>query len=290
MDDFIELGMEATDRCIDKHFDKLPDKSLHSEIYHPRNIKNVISGKLRDDGLAKEPVKNGPGVDESGGDEDTSDERIYRGKEHRGRQAFNGGQKKRFEPNYGCRGEYAAYEQDRPSPYNNSPSSSRNKRRGDDDFDSKPTLPSRRNHHQQDLRRRSSLPQDEIRSRDLADCREYEERKGTRTNGRRFTVDESNNLPHRRTSKSTNKASDNEAGLRYGAVGAMLDGLAAQELAAKKPRGGSNDKVALAMLGAAAGALAGKSLGERVHESKGRTERKPRHDRYDRKYNTNRSY
>ncbi|KAJ8058948.1 hypothetical protein OCU04_011933 [Sclerotinia nivalis] len=274
MDDFIELGIEATDRCIDKHFDKLPDKALHPETYHPRNIKNVISGEPRDDGLTKKPVKDGLGADESGSDEDTLDERIYHGNEHRGRQGFD-------------EGEDATYEQDRPSPYNNSPPPSRNKIRGDEDFDSNSPLHSRRNHHQQDLRRRSSLPQDEIRSRDLADGREHEERKETRSNGRRFTVDESNKLPHRRTSKSTNKASDNEAGLRYGAVGAMLGGLAAQELAAKKTRGGSNDKVALAMLGAAVGALAGKSIGERVHEDKGRTERNPRRDRYAREYNTN---
>ncbi|APA08858.1 hypothetical protein sscle_04g036280 [Sclerotinia sclerotiorum 1980 UF-70] len=256
MDDFIELGIEATNRCIDKHFDKIPDKALHSKTYRPRNIKNVIAGKLRDDGHTKKPVKDGLGGDESESDEDTLDERRYRGDDYRGRQSLNEGQKKRFEPNYGYRGEDATYEQDGPYLYNNSPPPSRNKRRGDEDFDNNSLSPSRRNQRQQDLRRRSSLPPDEIRSRDLADDREYEDKKETRNNGRRSTVSERNSLPHRRISKSTNKAPDNEAGLRYGAVGAMLGGLAAQELAAKKPRGGSNDKVALAMLGAAVGAFA----------------------------------
>lgn len=39
MEDFIELGIEGVDKVVDKHFHKLPDKALHKDTYHPRNLR-----------------------------------------------------------------------------------------------------------------------------------------------------------------------------------------------------------------------------------------------------------
>jgi hypothetical protein len=36
MDDFLELGMEGVDKMVDKKFDRIPDKYLHSDTYKPR--------------------------------------------------------------------------------------------------------------------------------------------------------------------------------------------------------------------------------------------------------------
>ncbi|RAL62186.1 hypothetical protein DID88_002670 [Monilinia fructigena] len=72
--------------------------------------------------------------------------------------------------------------------------------------------------------------------------------------------------------KFSNQIDSDETGLRYGAVGAMLGGLAAQELTTKNKGGGKNEKVAFAMLGAVVGALAGKSFGKeymKIEEERG---------------------
>lgn len=41
MDDFIELGIEGIDKVVDKHFHRVPDKALHKDTYHPRNLKKI---------------------------------------------------------------------------------------------------------------------------------------------------------------------------------------------------------------------------------------------------------
>ncbi|KAI9642448.1 hypothetical protein NHQ30_009253 [Ciborinia camelliae] len=309
MDDFIELGIEAVDKCVDKHFHKLPDKALHSETYHPRNIKNAISGQLRGNGPAKDqPVNSsdGLGADEIGSDDSTLDEKRYRRQENGGRQSLDKDQRRAYGPDYVGGGRIcedgsaspryrdAIYGQALQPSYKDSSSPSHHRKRGNDDLDRNLQLRYHQNHTGQNLRRMRSLPYDEPRTRDMTSQSEHEDTKEYSKNRRRFTVDESRNSPREQTSKSmsksSNKTDSSEAGLRYGVVGAMIGGLAAQELTARNGRGGSNDKMALAMIGAVVGALAGKSFGERVHENKGRAERKPREDRYEREYNTNPEY
>ncbi|KAB8298737.1 hypothetical protein EYC80_000912 [Monilinia laxa] len=292
MDDFIEIGIEAADKCVDKYFHKVPEKALHTETYHPRNIKNGISERLRGDGRAGS---------ESGSENEASADRVNRGQEKKTRKRLDEDEKKRLDPARSLRDSPHKHVSDLPGdrharsgqarpPYDNPPSASVNGRKHDDIDGGSPTS-DHLGRFQNNLYRRGSFPYDDSRPRNIVEQRGYEDTKGHQNNRRRHTLDERRDPPLKRTSKSMNKSSDkidsDEAGLRYGAVGAMLGGLAAQELTTKNTRGGNNEKVAFAMLGAVVGALAGKSFGGRVHENRGRKGWNSGGGRYDREYNTN---
>ncbi|KAG9239182.1 hypothetical protein BJ875DRAFT_244650 [Amylocarpus encephaloides] len=72
MDDFIELGMEGFDKVIDsRHFNKIPDKYLHSDAYIPHGI----AKKLR-----KKDEKKDRRYDSEEGFEERDKETTRRGK------------------------------------------------------------------------------------------------------------------------------------------------------------------------------------------------------------------
>lgn len=64
MADFIELGIEASDKLIDKHFDKVPDAALHAHTYHPKNLKKVKSrrGSKQDSQTTNNSKDSGTGT------------------------------------------------------------------------------------------------------------------------------------------------------------------------------------------------------------------------------------
>ncbi|KAA8569963.1 hypothetical protein MFRU_005g01170 [Monilinia fructicola] len=293
MDDFIELGLEAADKCVDKNFHKIPEKAMHTGTYRPHNIKNAVSERLRGDDLA--------GSD-SGSDNDASAENENQRQDQNTRMRLDEDDGKRLDPATRLRDSPhkdvsdapryhdASSGESRPPFYKDSPLISLNERKNVG-IDSNSPCPDHLGCFQNNLYRRGSLPYDQSRPRDMDDQREHENTQGHQNNRRRRTLDERRDSPLKRTSKSmntsSNKSDSDEAGLRYGAVGAMLGGLAAQELATKNTRGRKNEKVAFAMLGAVVGALAGKSIGERVHDDRGKRGRTLHEGRYDREYNTN---
>lgn len=285
MDDFLELGIEAADKCVEKNFHKLPDKALHSETYHPRNIKQKVSGKIRGDARMAE---------ESSSDNERLDKKENRRQEQNRHTRFDGDREKRFEPTRRDRdnphetdsdsSQDASRAQARQSSYGTSPSPPRNRRNCGHDTNYDPLNPEHQDHLQQNPYRISSQSYDKSRTRDTTSRHELEDGENYHHNRRRSNVGGIQNTPQRQRARlaitTSDKNGPTEVGLRYSALGAMLGGLAAQELTSSNSKSG-NDKVAYAMLGAAVGAWAGKSLGERVHEDRGKMTRKTRKDRYE---------
>ena len=202
MEDCIELGIEAVDKCVDKHFHKLPDKALHSRTYHPRNIKNSISRRLRDNGPTEnESGSESIGAEEGGSDDGTLDQEKYSGQNRRARQSLDEGRRRKLEPVQGRDRFYeenpdlprypkATYGKARPPSYTKFPPSSINYKGGHTDLESNLPLPDRQSLPQQNLRRRRSLPYDEPRSRDMINQQGHQKTKGSTVNTRRNTVDE----------------------------------------------------------------------------------------------------
>jgi hypothetical protein len=67
---FIALGLKGANTLIEKHFDKVPDKALHPETYHPANL---TSKQRRQRTREKRAAKNKIGSSSSN-DEDSTEE------------------------------------------------------------------------------------------------------------------------------------------------------------------------------------------------------------------------
>jgi hypothetical protein len=88
---FIVLGLKGANKLIDKHYDKVPDKILHPETYHPANL---ISKQRRQRTREKRAAKNRAAVaagavaanSSSSSDDEDSVEDITRGVDDSGMQ------------------------------------------------------------------------------------------------------------------------------------------------------------------------------------------------------------
>lgn len=293
--------MEAVDAVVDKHFHKLPDKALHSDTYHPRNMTRSFSKRMH--GSSRRS-------DESESDDEGVDGRRYRDNGRRNRQEYDNpaprrdgsvdwedddytrrsNSPKRYSEGYG-QGAYSTA---------NRPSQSRS-------FESIPRTqpPPPRQYTRGDPTSPDWNPpsQNDPRSRNIPTSPVYGDNRMQRRNvnpppqlpqadrdqdRRRKSVDQGLKPP-RSTGKSAPESKKHllgDRGFQGGAIGALLGGLAAHELAADDRRHDSNDKIALAMLGAVAGAVAGKSMGDKFETgNKSMSARKQRGgDTYDREY------
>ncbi|KAM3089508.1 hypothetical protein ACMFMG_001096 [Clarireedia jacksonii] len=298
MDDFAELGIEAVDKVVDKHFHKLPDKALHANTYHPRNIARSFSKRRHGSSRS----------DESESDEEGVNGRRYRDNGPRGRRDYDNpaarrdgfvdregdgyirrsNSPKRYSQGYG-QGTYRT---------SSRPLQSRS-------FESIPRTeaPPTRQYTRGDPTSPDWNPpsQNDPRPRKIQASPVYGDNRMQRRNGdpppqraeddrdrRRKSTDQGSKAPKSTTkfAPESKKSVLSDRGFQGGAVGALLGGLAAHELAAEDRRHDSNDKIALAVLGAIAGAVAGKSMGDRfATENKSMLTRKPRgRDTYDKEY------
>jgi hypothetical protein len=314
MDDFAELGMEAVDAVVDKHFHKLPDKALHSDTYHPRNIARSFSKRRNQNRSSRRS-------DESESDEEDIKGNRYRDNGPRGRRENDNppprrdsfvsweddgytrrsNSPKRYSQGYG-QGAYGTSSRPLQSRSFESiprtePIPPRQYTRGD------PISPDWNPPSQSAPRPRNiptSIPASIPASAVYGDNRMQRKNvnpppQDDRDRDRRRRSTDQGSKPPRSTTKSTpepKKSLLGDRGFQGGALGAIIGGLAAHELVEDDRRHDNSDKITLAVLGALAGAVAGKSMGDRFEtENKSMAARRQRGgDTYDREYREDAPY
>jgi hypothetical protein len=290
--------MEAVDAVVDKHFHKLPDKALHSDTYHPRNIARSFS---------KRRHRSSRRSDKSESDEEDINE---------SRDRDNGPRVRRENDNPPPRREsFVRWEDDPYTRRSSSPKrysqeygqgaySTSSRPLQSRSFESIPRtepLPPRQYTRGDPISPDWNPPsQSAPRPRNVQTAAVYADSRMQRRNGnpppqddrdrdrrRKSTGPESK--PLRSTTKPApepKKSLLGDRGFQGGALGAILGGLAAHELAEDDRQHDKSDKITIAVLGALAGAVAGKSMGDRFEtENKSMSARRQKAgDTYDREY------